>query len=90
MNTHEKDADPDAAVASAAYWTLKNLNTYLGTLTPAGSLPLQTSGNDWEAWFAASLATIPDGAAKEPVLLWVRKLLMQLCKTGPMTISQAR
>jgi hypothetical protein len=65
MNIHEKDADPDAAVASAAYWTLKNLNTYLGTLTPAGSLPLQTSGNDWEGWFATSLATIPDGAAKE-------------------------
>ena len=65
LNTHEKDADADAAVASAAYWTLKNLNTYLGTLTPAGSLPLQTSGNDWEAWFATSMATIPDGAAKE-------------------------
>jgi len=65
LEYREKDADPDAAVASAAYWTLKNLNAYLGTLTPAGSLPLQTSGNDWEAWFATSLATIPDGAAKE-------------------------
>jgi len=59
-----KNADPDAAVASAAYWTLKNLDVYLKSL-PVTGLPLQTAGNDWDGWYASSLAGIPDGESKE-------------------------
>ena len=56
-------ANPDAAVASASYWTLKLLNDYLVSV-PYSQLPLQTSGNDWEGWYVASMAGIPDGDAK--------------------------
>jgi hypothetical protein len=57
----EKNANPDAAVASAAYWALKNIDTYLKALpAPAGSLPL----SNWDSWYNASLQQIPDGAEK--------------------------
>lgn len=51
LNERVKDADPDAAVASAAYWTLKGLN--------------QGAGFPMDDWYTASLATIPDGGSKE-------------------------
>jgi hypothetical protein len=44
-------ADPDAAVASAAYWILKRT-------TLVGNPPI-------DQWYNESLATIPDGEAKE-------------------------
>jgi len=44
-------ADPDAAVASAAYWAIKGLNRQ-------GTFPVDT-------WYAESLAAIPNGKAKE-------------------------
>jgi hypothetical protein len=57
----EKDANPDAAIASAAYWALKNIDAYLKTLPPPGnSLPLA----NWDAWYASSLQQIPDGDGK--------------------------
>ncbi len=66
LNTRNKLANPDAAVASAAYWTFKNLNAYLGTLVPSSPLlPLQGAGNNWDGWYATSLAGIPDGAEKD-------------------------
>jgi hypothetical protein len=43
-------ANPDAAVASAAYWAIKGLNRQ--------GFPLET-------WYDESLATIPDGESKE-------------------------
>ena len=43
-------ANPDAAVASAAYWAMKGLNRQ--------GFPLDT-------WYNESLATIPDGESKE-------------------------
>lgn len=51
LNAREQFANPDAAVASAAYWVLKGLN--LGA-----AFPLDT-------WYSESLATIPDGESKE-------------------------
>ncbi|MBG6110772.1 hypothetical protein IWX84_001652 [Flavobacterium sp. CG_9.10] len=51
LNEREKFASPDAAVASAAYWTIKGLNRQ-------GIFPVDT-------WYAESLATIPDGESKE-------------------------
>jgi hypothetical protein len=51
VNRREKYASPDAAVASAAYWSLKRL-------VPSTSLPI-------DDWYNQSLATIPDGTAKE-------------------------
>lgn len=50
-NVREKGADPNAAVASAAYWTIKALNIQR-------ALPIDT-------WYAESLATVPDGEGKE-------------------------
>jgi len=52
MNKKEQFADPDAAVASAAYWAIKGLNRQ-GTF----ALALET-------WYSESLATIPDGESK--------------------------
>lgn len=51
LNDRERFASPDAAVASAAYWTIKGLNRQ-------GTFPLDT-------WYNASLATIPEGESKE-------------------------
>jgi hypothetical protein len=66
IDYREKDADPDAAVASAAYWTFKNLDSYLRALSPnPGSLALSVSGNDWEGWYASALSTIEPGEAKD-------------------------
>lgn len=50
---HEKEqhANPDAAVASAAYWIMKRT-------TLVGNPPL-------DQWYNESLATIPDGESKE-------------------------
>jgi hypothetical protein len=47
----EQHADPDAAVASAAYWMMKQT-------TLVGNPPL-------DQWYNESLATIPDGEGKE-------------------------
>ena len=47
----EQHADPDAAVASAAYWILKRT-------TLVGNPPI-------DQWYNESLATIPDGQSKE-------------------------
>jgi hypothetical protein len=59
----DKDADEQAAVISAAYWTMKSIDAYLKTLGPTG-LPLQSAGNNWDGWYAASLQSIADGEAK--------------------------
>ena len=50
-NEREKFANPDAAVASAAYWTIKGMNVQ-------GANPIDN-------WYNESLATIPDGESKE-------------------------
>jgi hypothetical protein len=51
LNDREQFADPDAAVASAAFWAIKGLNQQ-------GNFPIDT-------WYAERLATIPDGESKE-------------------------
>jgi hypothetical protein len=51
LNDREQHADPDAAVAAAAYWAIKGLNRQ-------GSFPV-------DVWYNESLATIPDGESKE-------------------------
>ncbi|WP_132053949.1 vanadium-dependent haloperoxidase [Pseudocnuella soli] len=51
LDAREQFADPDAAVASAAYWTIKGLNSQ-------GNSPI-------DSWYEESLATIPDGRSKE-------------------------
>ena len=50
LNERDQFADPDAAVASAAYWSIKGLNLQ-------GTYPI-------DQWYAESLATIPDGIKK--------------------------
>jgi len=50
LNDRKQHADPDAAVAAAAYWAIKGLNRQ-------GAFPV-------DSWYAESLATIPDGANK--------------------------
>ncbi len=65
-DARDKYADPDAAITSAAYWTFRQLDTYLKTFPPfTNGLPLQISGNDWDGWYASALGNIPDGAAKD-------------------------
>src|SRR5688572_6999309 len=51
FHEREQHADPDAAVASAAYWMLKRT-------TLVGNPPI-------DQWYSESLATIPDGESKE-------------------------
>lgn len=51
FHEREQHANPDAAVASAAYWILKRT-------TLVGNPPL-------DLWYSESLATIPDGESKE-------------------------
>lgn len=51
FHEREQHANPDAAVAGAAYWILKRI-------TLAGNPPL-------DQWYSESLATIPDGQSKE-------------------------
>jgi hypothetical protein len=51
VTRREKDASPDAAIASAAYWSLKGL-------FPSTDLPL-------DDWYSQSLATVPVGAGKD-------------------------
>ena len=51
----EKKASPDAAVASAAYWSIKLMNLQ------SAAVPLSTI----DRWYNESLANIPDGEAKE-------------------------
>ena len=51
FHEREQHADPDAAVASAAYWVMKRT-------TFPGNPPL-------DQWYNESLATIPDGESKE-------------------------
>src|SRR5918993_5473585 len=51
FHEREQHADPDAAVASAAYWIMKRT-------TLVGNPPL-------DQWYNESLATIPDGASKD-------------------------
>ena len=51
LNEREQFANPDAAVASAAYWAIKGLGRQ-------GSFPVDT-------WYTESLATIPNGTSKD-------------------------
>ena len=51
LNEREQFADPDAAVASAAYWTIKGLNIQK-------TFPI-------DVWYSESLATISNGQSKE-------------------------
>jgi hypothetical protein len=51
FHEREQHADPDAAVASAAYWVMKRT-------TFVGNPPI-------DQWYSESLATIPDGESKE-------------------------
>lgn len=51
LNEQEKSASPDAAVASAAYWTIKGMNVQ-------GANPI-------DDWYNESLNFIPDGESKE-------------------------
>jgi len=51
FHEREQHADPDAAVASAAYWVMKRT-------TLIGNPPL-------DQWYNESLATIPEGASKD-------------------------
>ena len=51
LNEREQFANPDAAVASAAYWTIIGLNQQ-------GNFPMDT-------WYNESLSAIPDGESKE-------------------------
>ena len=51
FNEREQHANPDAAVASAAYWIMKQT-------TLPGNPPI-------DQWYNESLATIPDGESKE-------------------------
>lgn len=50
LNARDQFANPDAAVASAAYWSIKGLNLQ-------GAYPV-------DQWYTESLATIPDGINK--------------------------
>ena len=50
LNKRDQFADPDAAVASAAYWAIKGLNLQ-------GAFPV-------DQWYTESLATIPNGTNK--------------------------
>ena len=52
LNEREQHADPDAAVASAAYWIMKR--------TTLPGIPADTL----DKWYNESLATIPDGESK--------------------------
>jgi hypothetical protein len=51
FHEREQHADPDAAVASAAYWIMKRT-------TLVGNPPI-------DQWYSESLATVPDGESKE-------------------------
>jgi len=51
LDERDQFANPDAAVASAAYWTIKGMNVQ-------GANPIDN-------WYNESLATIPDGESKE-------------------------
>ncbi len=59
LNERDKFADPDAAVASAAYWTIKGMNLQ-------GAYPV-------DQWYTESLATIPDGINKTKGIALGRK-----------------
>jgi hypothetical protein len=51
VNERQQFANPDATVASAAYWTIKGMNVQ-------GANPIDN-------WYTESLSTIPDGESKE-------------------------
>ena len=51
LNERKQFASPDAAVASAAYWTIKGMNIQ--------------EANPIDNWYNESLALIPDGDSKE-------------------------
>ncbi|MEJ7822030.1 MAG: vanadium-dependent haloperoxidase, partial [Chitinophagaceae bacterium] len=53
LDERTPNADPNAAVASAAYWAIKGLN-----LNQQGSFPL-------DDWYNESLAFVPEGESKE-------------------------
>ena len=54
-NIREKRADPNAAVASAAYHTIKHFKLHISI---DGEFPI-------DEWYTQSLATIPDGESKD-------------------------
>ncbi|MEO7293386.1 MAG: hypothetical protein ABIW34_09810, partial [Ginsengibacter sp.] len=51
LDERTPNADPNAAIASAAYWAIKGLNQQ-------GSFPV-------DDWYTESLATVPEGESKE-------------------------
>jgi len=51
LDERTQNSDPNAAVASAAYWAIKGLNLQ-------GSFPV-------DEWYTESLATVPDGESEE-------------------------
>ena len=59
-NVHEKNADPNAAIASAAYWTIKGMN--LPSANPSFTFP---NLSQLDGWYSQSLLTIPDGESKQ-------------------------
>ena len=59
LHDREQHADPDAAVASAAYWAIKGLNRQ-------GNFPI-------DAWLTESLNTIPEGASKDSGIVLGKK-----------------
>jgi hypothetical protein len=60
LDDHRKRANPDAAVASAAYWTAKKINESLQSIAPTFLLRLQSGNVDWQGWYEASIASIED------------------------------
>ena len=55
-----KQANPDAAVASAAYHTMKKLQAFVAPYGPPFAINLQTGTVDWEGWYNSSIASITD------------------------------
>jgi hypothetical protein len=55
-----KDANPDATVASAAYHTMKKIQAFVAPYGPPFAINLQTPTVDWEGWYTGSIASIQD------------------------------
>lgn len=55
-----KQANPDAAVASAAYHTMKKISAFVLPYGPAFVVRLQTATVDWDGWYNSAIASIQD------------------------------
>jgi hypothetical protein len=88
----DKDADPDAAIAAAAYWTIKKIDAFLKTFPPGTTgLALQTGGNNWDGWYAASLSQVPDGDGKiRGIALGIKAAEAIMAKRAGDGFAQAR